>query len=80
MGHDGKLGSMKSIRSIVQINIRDQQGGAERVTWNLLRAYQERGRVSWLRRGEALSPLRQCGSKRVGVRQARLCLLHGNKE
>lgn len=71
---------MKSVHSIVQINIRDQQGGAERVTWNLLRAYQKCGRASWLRRVEALSPLRQYGNKRVGVRQARLSLLHRNKE
>jgi len=46
---------MKSVHSIVQINTRDQQGGAERVAWNLWRAYQARGRASWLVVGKKYS-------------------------
>lgn len=39
---------MSQVRSIVQINTRDQRGGAERVAWNLLQAYQARRLESWL--------------------------------
>lgn len=46
---------MTPIRSIVQINTRDQRGGAERVAWNLFQAYQQRGRASWLVVGKKYS-------------------------
>lgn len=46
---------MFQVRSIVQINTRDQQGGAERVAWNLFQAYQARGRESWLMVGKKYS-------------------------
>lgn len=40
---------------MVQINTRDQRGGAERVAWNLFQAYQQRGRASWLMVGKKYS-------------------------
>lgn len=46
---------MAQVRSIVQINTRDQRGGAERVAWNLFQAYQARGRASWLVVGKKYS-------------------------
>lgn len=46
---------MTQIQVIVQVNTRDQRGGAERVMWNLFRAYQARGRASWLAVGKKYS-------------------------
>jgi len=46
---------MAQVRSIVQINTRDQRGGAEQVAWNLFQAYQARGRASWLVVGKKYS-------------------------
>lgn len=46
---------MSAIQTILQINTRDQRGGAERVVWNLFRAYQARGRRSWLVVGKKYS-------------------------
>jgi len=46
---------MFQVRSIVQINTRDQRGGAERVAWNLLQAYRACGRESWLVVGKKYS-------------------------
>lgn len=47
--------TMPQVRSMVQINTRDQRGGAERVAWNLFQAYQQRGRASWLMVGKKYS-------------------------
>jgi len=43
------------VQRILQINTRDQRGGAERVARNLLQAYQARGRESWLVVGKKYS-------------------------
>jgi glycosyltransferase involved in cell wall biosynthesis len=46
---------MPQVRSIVQINTRDQRGGAERIAWNLFQAYRAQGLGSWLVVGKKYS-------------------------
>ena len=46
---------MTPVRSILQINTRDQRGGAERIAWNLFQSYQTHGRESWLVVGKKYS-------------------------
>lgn len=53
--------TMPQVRSMVQINTRDQRGGAERVAWNLFQAYQQRGRASWLMVGKNIAVTRRSG-------------------
>ena len=46
---------VESPLSILQINSTDMRGGAEKVAWNLFRAYRARGHPSWLAVGEKRS-------------------------
>lgn len=66
---------------ILQVNTSDIAGGAEKVAWNLLQTYRERGHTSWLAVGNKRSDdtdVLEIPYHRSSVSWARPCwLLHG---